>query len=126
MRSGAKQEMWAGTSEEAELEEYAVYDKNSSDRTAEVGTKRANGFQLHDLSGNVREWVEDCWYNDYELASRDGAVWLVADGDRCVRRVVRGGSWTDAPGSLRASYRDWTHDGNRFNSIGFRLVQDIP
>ena len=59
VRSGAKQEMWAGTSEEAELEEYAVYDKNSSDRTAEVGTKRANGFQLHDLSGNVREWVED-------------------------------------------------------------------
>jgi formylglycine-generating enzyme required for sulfatase activity len=125
-RSGAKQEVWAGTSQDAELEEYAVYDKNSNGRTAEVGTKRANGFQLHDLSGNVWEWVEDCWHRDYNGAPSDGSAWGVAHGGDCGRRVLRGGSWGYAPVSLRVSDRVVDVADYRDDSIGFRLAQDIP
>lgn len=54
-RSGAKQEMWAGTSEISQLGGYANFLENSGNRTAEVGGKTPNSFGLHDLSGNVWE-----------------------------------------------------------------------
>jgi formylglycine-generating enzyme required for sulfatase activity len=125
-RSGPKQEVWAGTSQDAVLEEYAVYGKNSNRHTAEVGTKRANGLKLHDLSGNVWEWVEDCWHNDYNGAPSDGAVWGESHGGYCGQRVIRGGSWGYSPENLRVSDRYGGTTGGRGDTLGFRLVQDIP
>ncbi|MBS0151886.1 MAG: SUMF1/EgtB/PvdO family nonheme iron enzyme [Nitrospira sp.] len=121
-RSGAKQEDWAGTSNEAELGEYAVF---SNDRTAEVGTKKANGFRLHDLSGNVWEWVEDCWHETYQQAPANGSAWMEANNGNCGRRVLRGGSWYLKPVYLRASFRDRYDADTRDDGIGFRLVQDL-
>lgn len=89
-RSGANQESWAGTSKESELDQHAVFDKNSANRTAEVGTKQANRFGFHDLSGNVWEWVEDCWHEDYKWGPKDGLAWLEANGGNCGQRVFRG------------------------------------
>jgi formylglycine-generating enzyme required for sulfatase activity len=123
-RSGAKQEVWAGTSEESQLGEYAVFLDNSGNRTAEVGTKQANGFGLHDLSGNVWEWVEDCAHSTYDKAPLDGSAWLEANGGDCGRRVLRGGSWLNIPENLRVSYRLWNVTFNRSTNLGFRLVQD--
>ena len=108
------------------MEEYALYGKNANGRTAEVGTKRANGFQLHDLSGNVWEWVEDCWHEDYNSAPSDGSAWGVMHGDDCGLRVIRGGSWFYKPEFLRASNRYWSNADYRDYNIGFRLAQDIP
>lgn len=125
-RSGAKQEVWAGTSEESTLGEYAVFQNNSGNRTAEVGTKQANGFGLNDLTGNVWEWVEDCAHGTYEQAPTDGAAWMEANGGECGQRVVRGGSWDISPVGLRASFRIRYSSAYRSNFIGFRLVQDIP
>ena len=125
-RSEGKDDLWAGTSDEEKLAEYAVYAKNSQNRTAQVGEKQSNALGLHDMSGNVWEWVEDCWHDTYKQAPSDGTVWLEADNGNCQMRVVRGGSWTNDPGDLRASYRLRSLTDNRANNLGFRLVQDIP
>ncbi|MDF0676356.1 MAG: SUMF1/EgtB/PvdO family nonheme iron enzyme [Nitrospira sp.] len=124
-RSGAKQEVWAGTSEESELDKYAVFSNNSGIRTAEVGTKKTNEFGLHDLSGNVFEWVEDCAHAMYEGAPQDGSAWLEASGGDCTLRMIRGGSWYFGPVYLRASYRFRFDTVFRFNYLGFRLAQDL-
>ena len=124
-RSGAKQETWAGTSSESQLGEYVVFIDNSGNRTAEVGTKKANGFGLYDLSGNVWEWVEDCAHSTFDDAPQDGSAWLETNGGDCGGRVVRGGSWGSEPEALRASNRGWSGSGYRLSGIGFRLAQDF-
>ena len=64
-------------------------------RTALVGSFAPNAFGLHDMAGNVWEWVEDCWHNNYAGAPRDGTAWT--SGGDCGRRVLRGGSWGNYP-----------------------------
>ena len=59
--------------------------------TVPVGSFPANAFGLHDVHGNVREWVDDCWHGDYRGAPADGSAWT--SGGECSRRVLRGGSW---------------------------------
>lgn len=125
-RSGDKQEAWAGTSEKSQLGDYAVYLANSGNRTAVVGDKQPNAFGLHDLSGNVWEWVEDCSHGSYNKAPVDGSAWLKADDGDCSLRVLRGGSWDSNPANLRASGRDGDATGDRGSSRGFRLAQDTP
>jgi formylglycine-generating enzyme required for sulfatase activity len=125
-RSGAKQQVWAGTSEESDLEKYAVFLSNSGNQTALVGQKDPNLFGLHDLSGNVWEWVEDCAHSGYRRAPTDGSAWLDADGGHCSLRVVRGGSWDNGPEYLRTSYHVRFRAVFRDGHLGFRLVQDIP
>ena len=89
-RSGGQAKVWAGTSDQAQLKEYAVY---GTDRTEPVGGKKPNGLGLYDMSGNVFEWVEDCWHENYQGASADGSAWLRVNDSDCGRRVIRGGSW---------------------------------
>jgi Sulfatase-modifying factor enzyme 1 len=103
-RSSGKDEFWAGTSDESKLSEYAVF--GTTKGTEPVGTKKPNGLGLYDMSGNVWEWVEDCWHGDYNGAPTDGRPWKVENGGECGRRVIRGGSWDDRPGDLRSSFRD--------------------
>lgn len=125
-RSGSKQKVWAGTSEESQLGEYAIFFKNSQTRTAEVGGKNENGLGFYDLSGNVWEWVEDCWHDNYQGAPEDGLAWLEKNGGDCSQRVIRGGAWRDNPVFLRSSSRIRSRAVNRYdNGIGFRLAQDI-
>ena len=90
--------------------------------TAPVGSYGANGFGLHDVLGNVWEWVEDCWNGSYAGAPSDGSAWETGN---CGRRVLRGGSWIDGPGVLRSAsrYRDTT--GDRRSDIGFRVARTL-
>ncbi len=90
-------------------------------RTAPVGSFRANGFGLHDMAGNVREWVEDCSHYDYDGAPRDGSSWT--RGGDCGRREVRGGSWDHLPGSLRSAARFRIDAEFRFTTFGFRVAR---
>ena len=90
-------------------------------RTAAVGRYQPNSYGLHDMHGNVREWVEDCWNESYRGAPTNGRAWTSGD---CSRRVLRGGSWYDRPGSLRSAYRGWVSRSSRYDSRGFRLAQD--
>lgn len=71
--------------------------------TAAVATRKANPWGLYDLSGNVWEWVEDCWHASYENAPKDGRAWREEDGGDCEKRSVRGGSWYNGPINLRSA-----------------------
>lgn len=88
--------------------------------TAPVGSFAANRFGLHDMAGNVWEWVEDCWNASYANRSADGRPWLAG---QCNLRVGRGGSWFYGPRYLRSATR--TSGGLEFRgvSLGFRVVR---
>jgi len=87
-----------------------------------VGRFSANTFGLHDMHGNVWEWVEDCKHANYQDAPSNGRVWT---GGGCDLRVLRGGSWLNVPDGLRSANRFRLAPGDRNNSDGFRLVQDL-
>ena len=89
--------------------------------TAPVGSFQANAWGLHDMHGNVWEWVQDCWNDSYEGAPTDGSAWTSGD---CGRRVIRGDSWNSYARHLRTAIRYGTSRTNRYNVIGFRLAQD--
>ena len=90
--------------------------------TSEVGQYKANGFGLHDVSGNVWEWVEDCWNDSYAGGPADGSAWTSGD---CDTRVLRGGSWDDDPWDLRSAYRDRYFTGYRLSNVGFRVARTL-
>ena len=96
----------------------AWYGGNST-ATQAVGRKRPNGLGLHDMSGNVWEWVQDCWHDSYTGAPEIGQAHTTGD---CTRRVTRGGSWNDGQTRVRAALRDWYGASNRFSNLGFRLA----
>ena len=87
-----------------------------------VGSFPANRFGLHDMHGNVSEWVEDNWHPDYKGAPIDGSVWPGGDGSQ---RVVRGGPWADHPVNLRSASRNWFPSHTRNSVIGFRLSRTL-
>ena len=92
-------------------------------RTEPVGSFPANAFGVHDVHGNVSEWVEDCWHRSYAGAPADGRAWTV--GGDCGRRVLRGGSWYYDPRYLRSAYRSGNPSGYRFNGAGFRVARTL-
>jgi formylglycine-generating enzyme required for sulfatase activity len=91
-------------------------------RTLEAGTFPANAFGLHDMHGNVWEWVADCYVDSYDNAPADGRG--VAAVPSCAR-VLRGGSWIDAPRVLRSAYRGRVPAGARFIYRGFRVARTL-
>ena len=74
-------------------------------QTAPVGSFTANAWGLHDMHGNVFEWVEDCLHQNYEDAPADGTAWRAENGGDCSARVLRGGSWDDARDVARSAGR---------------------
>jgi formylglycine-generating enzyme required for sulfatase activity len=107
------------------LGKHAWYDDNADSKTHPVGEKSPNPWGLHDVHGNVWEWVQDCWHESYQGAPTDGSAWLAAGGGNCGRCVVRGGSWDNLPVDLRSAYRSWSESGTRNGTLGFRLAQDL-
>jgi formylglycine-generating enzyme required for sulfatase activity/energy-coupling factor transporter ATP-binding protein EcfA2 len=122
-RSGGKDDIWAGTSDGEQLKGYAVY--SSHPGTAVVGSKKSNALGLFDMSGNVWEWVEDCWHGDYTSAPTDGSAWPEVNGGNCSLRVLRGGSWVNHSHDLRTFHRFGFDALNRTNYVGFRLAMDL-
>ncbi|NKB44661.1 MAG: SUMF1/EgtB/PvdO family nonheme iron enzyme, partial [Alphaproteobacteria bacterium] len=96
--------------------------------SAEVGAFKPNDFGIHDMLGNVAEWVEDCWNETFEGAPIDGSVWREGD---CTRPILRGASWHDDPRFLRSANRygfealDWDNKEIRYYNFGFRVARTL-
>jgi formylglycine-generating enzyme required for sulfatase activity len=91
-------------------------------QTAAVGSFAPNAFGLHDMHGNVVEWVEDCFHGNYDGAPADGSAWTTGS---CSQRVVRGGSWKYNPEFLRSAQRNWINTELRYIDLGFRVGRTL-
>jgi formylglycine-generating enzyme required for sulfatase activity len=91
-------------------------------KTTPVATFDANSFGLHDLHGNVWEWVEDCYNDSYLEAPTDGTARTNED---CGLRVLRGGSFGKEPRLLRSAYRVWFDPSYRHDAIGLRVARTL-
>ena len=96
------------------------YSGNSGGATHAAAGKQANAWGLHDMSGNVWEWTEDCSNRNYSSAPTDGSAWTAGD---CSLRVVRGGSWYGNPQDLRSAIRYGVTTALRDYSFGFRVAR---
>ena len=105
------------------LDQIAWYTENSKGTPHPVGGKRPNAFGLHDMTGNVWEWVEDCYGTSYDGAPADGGPWTPRE---CRRGLRRGGSWDSEPRISRASNRYWDEPSDRFSFYGFRPARTLP
>lgn len=92
------------------------------EQTLPVGSFAANPFGLHDMHGNVYEWVEDCSNAGYDGAPADGNAWTEGD---CSRRVFRGGSWGDRPAAVRSAVRETGNADLRMAIIGLRVARTL-
>ncbi len=144
---------YANTHDEAGKEAHPMYvwsHHKCDDGYAEnapTGQYKPNPFGLHDMLGNVREWVEDCHQEGYEGAPSDGSVRphghacekvfegkcmdnvaggsAPADVDTCEKRVVRGGAWVDGGSTARAAYRYAEAEDFSNYQVGFRVARDL-
>ena len=103
------------------LKEVGWYDENSHSETKPIGLKMPNILGIYDMSGNVWEWCEDRWHENYDHAPLNGTARQSGSGDKEDRRVLRGGSWDLDDLICRVAYRGGTFADYRNNDIGFRL-----
>lgn len=107
--------------DESKLNEYAWYVKNSGRKTHPIGRKQPNSWGLYDMHGNVWEWVQDKWHENYKDSPSDGSAWEDGGGSL---RVSRGGSWYCNAESCRSAGRFGREPDSHFANLGFRLLRD--
>jgi formylglycine-generating enzyme required for sulfatase activity len=83
----------------------------------------ANQYGLFDMHGNIWEWCQDNWHENYYGAPTDGSPWL--DSELSHNRLLRGGSWQNESGLCRSASRMFDHANSKSNNIGFRIASLI-
>jgi len=109
---------WSFGDTDANIDNYAWTNRNAEDMTREAGRLRPNAWGLHDMHGNAWEWVWD--WNEARATDPVTDPWGAAAGDS---RVVRSGGWFNAPEHARSAIRYGSLPGNRYDSLGFRVVR---
>ncbi|MBF0428524.1 MAG: formylglycine-generating enzyme family protein [Magnetococcales bacterium] len=115
-RSGGKPEKYCGGDD---IESLGWYGLNSGFKTHPVGQKAANGFGLHDMSGNVWEWT--C---SVRGGYADGKKSHTKCGDGVFKRINRGGGWGDDRSGVRSVDRNNNEQDYRYSNLGFRVVRN--
>ncbi|MGI9494182.1 MAG: SUMF1/EgtB/PvdO family nonheme iron enzyme [Geminicoccaceae bacterium] len=87
-----------------------------------VGGYPPNAWGLHDMHGNVWEWVRDTYQDSYVGAPADGGAWIEGENSP---RVLRGGSWSGVPDGLRSADRNGNYPVNRVDTVGFRVSRTL-
>lgn len=121
--AGAKEGLiYSGSNQ---LKEVGWFIKNSMGSTKPVGLKMANQLGMHDMSGNVWEWCEDDWVNNYQEHPIDGTHFKLKEDNKNEPKwkVVRGGSWGSDDGSCSVFNRSGSYQDDWSSSIGFRLAR---
>jgi formylglycine-generating enzyme required for sulfatase activity len=121
---------WSSGNDEPQLGKYAWYSENSQENgnytTHPVGLKGKNKFGLHDMHGNVWEWVEDCYHANYNGAPVDGSAWTKNCGGKEPARVLRGGGWPSPAQYARSACRSPARPSRQDANTGFRLALMSP
>ncbi len=121
-RAGTRSPYFWGNSIGANNANCRDCNRNPASHTQPVGSYAANSFGLFDTSGNIAEWVEDCWNDNYRGAPDDGSAWRKGD---CRRRVLRGGSFDSTALQVQTSWR-FRYDADvPYYSNGFRVVREL-
>lgn len=118
-RAGTTTRFYFGD-DDSNLNDYAWYNVNSGNETSSVGQKKPNPWGLYDMHGNIWEWVQDRWHDNYKGAPSDGSSW-----EDLSSRVSRGGGWRDSAASCRSAVRYDRAPGNRVTHLGFRLMREL-
>jgi formylglycine-generating enzyme required for sulfatase activity len=95
----------------------------SREQTVDVGSFPPNAWGLYDMHGNVWEWCEDSWHNNYNGAPTDGTAWI---DNSTESKLLRGGSWIHAPRNCRSAIRGGSSRDDRDRFIGFRVLCVSP
>jgi formylglycine-generating enzyme required for sulfatase activity len=120
-RAGTQTRCFFGN-DESKLNEYAWYVENSGGKTHAAGLKKPNPWGLYDMHGNVWEWVQDRWHENYSGAPSDGSAW---EEGNCPDRVSRGGSWYCTTEFCRSAGRFRREPESRFGNLGFRILREL-
>jgi len=91
-------------------------------KTVPVDSFAANPWGLYNVHGNVWEWVQDCWLENYNGAPSNAAARTIGD---CSHHVVRGGSWYSEPANVRSALRFKDSTVDRYDDVGFRLARAL-
>jgi formylglycine-generating enzyme required for sulfatase activity len=128
-RAGTITPFWWGADITPDHAQYDASRPYGKGRTGDAATGvvavnhfAANPWGLHNVHGNVSEWVEDCFVPTYEGAPSDGSA---RSTENCEKRVLRGGQWDDAPEHVRSAYRSFFTANGSYGGIGFRVVRDL-
>ena len=126
-RGGTETAYWWGNDMKPGFANCISYGTRPDKRqTTTVGSFKPNLFGLYDTAGNVREWVQDCWHDNYQGAPSDGSAWEREHNGQCNGRVHRGGAFRSVnKANVHSSSRDMYRAGARLYYVGFRLAREI-
>ena len=121
-RAGTAKPFWWGNEVGSGKANCADCGSGTNGKTAAVGSYKPNAFGLYDTSGNVAEWVADCWNESYKGAPADGSAWLSGN---CRLRVLRGGYFGSKSQSIRPAARFRYQSDVRYLGNGFRVLREL-
>jgi len=121
-RAGKSGTRYCYGDDDAQLENYGWYNKNSIGGTQAVGKKKPNDWELYDMHGNAWEWCQDSYDPNYYKNSPAKDPFGGPGGER----VVRGGSWDNAPVDCRSAFRNHTFPEHHSHNDGFRVLLVSP